>query len=58
MDAEYRKKVKDLIEEHSIEDILEVYFEENCYGEVVQVVMSHVEAKLHKLSKIEEIFKE
>jgi len=58
MDDEDRKTLAQLLENHSIETILEVYFEENCYGDVVKAVMGHVENRLYKLSKLEAIFKE
>jgi hypothetical protein len=57
MDEEDRKKLAELLENHSIETVLEVYFEDNCYGEVVTAIMNHIDSRLQKLSKVEEIFK-
>jgi hypothetical protein len=51
------QKIKDLIDEHSIEAIIEVYLQDNCYGDIVDAITTHLNKKLELLAKIEYLFK-
>ena len=57
MDEEDIRQIKDLIEEHSIESIIEIYLQDNCYGDIVEAITTHINKKLELLGKIEYLFK-
>ena len=53
MTTRTKNQIKKLIEHHGIAEILNVYFEDNCYTDVLDCLTSHVSEKLERLAKIE-----
>ena len=57
MEEELKQRIETLFEDATIKDILYVYLIDNCYGEVVDYLVDHINDKLAKLHKIEQIMK-
>lgn len=52
------QEIKDYIEKFSIEAIIEVYLEENCFSEIVDCLVKNLNKKLSALESIEEVLNE
>lgn len=54
---ESKECISKFLSEYSINEILEVYLQDNCYSEIVEHITDHINTKLARLSKIEEVIK-
>ena len=55
MTTRTQNQIKKLIEQHGIAQILLVYFEDNCYTDVLDCLTNHIGKKLDRLANIEQV---
>ena len=56
MDDDDKELIRTLIDTHSMESIVEVYVEDNCYEPLVKMIMDILAERLDKLTRLEEVF--
>jgi len=53
-----KQSIKRMIDKHGINIILHTYFEENCYSDVIDSLTEHINTKLERLNKIENLIEQ